>query len=191
MQGAITNLIIGLGNPGERYAGTRHNAGFMVVDALAREAAAERWSAECRSLVCRAQIAGRASLLAKPLTYMNLSGQAAYLLLSEHRLTLKDVLLIVDDFNLPFGRIRLRATGSAGGHHGLESIIRALQSEEIARIRLGIGDEDAPVDRAEFVLSGFPPAREAELKDMIRMAGEAVKMILTEGVARAMSVFNA
>ncbi len=191
MEGPATCLIIGLGNPGERYARTRHNAGFMAVDALAREAGAARWSEECRSLVCRADIAGQAALLAKPLTYMNLSGQAVNMLLAENRLTLRDAMLIVDDFNLPFGRIRLRPRGSAGGHHGLESVIRAVESAEFLRVRLGIGEETVPQDKAEFVLSDFPPERNEELGDMIRRAGAAVRMILSEGVARAMSLFNA
>jgi len=191
MEGPAARLIVGLGNPGERYARTRHNAGFLAVDALARDSGATRWSEECRSFVIRTAIAGRQALLAKPLTYMNLSGQAVRLLLAEHGLTLQDALLIVDDFNLPFGRIRLRQRGSAGGHHGLESVIRAVESEEFLRIRLGIGEEDAPTDRAGFVLSEFPPEREEELGDMIRRAAEAVKMILSEGITRAMSVFNA
>ncbi len=191
MEGPASCLIIGLGNPGQRYARTRHNAGFMVVDALAREAGAARWSEECRSLVCGADIAGKPALLAKPLTYMNLSGQAVRMLLGENRLTLREAVLIVDDFNLPFGRIRLRPRGSAGGHHGLESVIRAVESDEFLRVRLGIGEETAPQDRAEFVLSEFPPGRDEELGDMIRRAGAAVRMILSDGVARAMSVFNA
>ncbi len=191
MEEPSPSLIIGLGNPGARYARTRHNAGFMVVDALAREGGAASWSEECRSRVCRVAIAGRRVLLAKPLTYMNLSGQAVCLLLSENRLTLQEAMLVVDDFNLPFGRIRVRQRGSAGGHHGLESIIRAVGSEEFLRLRLGIGEEDAPRDIAEFVLSDFPAESEAGLGDMIRRSGEAVRMILSEGVSRAMSVYNA
>ncbi len=191
MESPATRLIIGLGNPGERYAGTRHNVGFLVVDALAREAGANRWSAEARSFVSPATIAGCAVLLAKPLTYMNLSGQAVKLLLSEHGFTLQDTVLVFDDFNLPFGRIRIRQRGAAGGHHGLESVIRAVESEEFLRVRLGIGEDDAPEDKSEFVLSEFPPALKADLNEMIGRAGEAVKMILTDGAARAMSVFNA
>jgi PTH1 family peptidyl-tRNA hydrolase len=191
MEGLTTKLIIGLGNPGERYIGTRHNAGFMVIDALARAAGIEQWSNRSRSLICRAAIAGHPALLAKPLTYMNLSGLAVSLLLSEHDVPLQHALLIVDDFNLPFGRIRVRPRGSAGGHHGLESIIRAVESEEFPRVRLGIGEENAPVDKAEFVLSDFPPGREADLSDMIRRAGEVVKIILSDGVTKAMSAYNA
>jgi PTH1 family peptidyl-tRNA hydrolase len=191
MDGSISTLIIGLGNPGDQYARTRHNVGFMTVDFLARETGVERWSTECRSRVCRSTIAGKRVVLAKPLTYMNLSGLALQMLIAEHRLELKDVVLIVDDFNLPFGKIRLRAGGSAGGHHGLESVIRALATEEFLRIRLGIGEEIAPADKAEFVLSEFPPGRKSELSDMIIRAGEAVKLLLSDGAARAMCVFNA
>jgi PTH1 family peptidyl-tRNA hydrolase len=191
MEGLTLKLIIGLGNPGERYSATRHNAGFMVIDALARAARVERWSDRCRSLVCEATIAGHPAILAKPLTYMNLSGPAVSLLLTEHQVPLQDALLIVDDFNLPFGRIRLRARGSAGGHHGLESIIRAVESEDFPRIRLGIGEENPPEDKAEFVLSDFPPERITELNDMIQRAGGAVSMILSDGLTKAMSAFNA
>jgi PTH1 family peptidyl-tRNA hydrolase len=163
----------------------------MVIDALARAAGIDRWSNGCRSLMCRATIAGQPALLAKPLTYMNLSGLAVSLLLTEHGVPLQDALLILDDFNLPFGRIRVRPRGSAGGHHGLESIIRAVAREDFPRVRLGIGEENPPEDKAEFVLSDFPPERKAELSDMIRRAGEAVKMVLSDGVTKAMSAFNA
>jgi PTH1 family peptidyl-tRNA hydrolase len=191
MDGPTPSLIVGLGNPGEKYARTRHNVGFMAVDILAREGEVDCWSTECRSLVCRARIAGRNVILAKPLTYMNLSGLALQMLLGEHRLEPKDAVLIVDDFNLPLGKIRVRTCGSAGGHHGLESVIRTLSTEEFLRIRLGIGEEGAPADKAEFVLSEFPRERESEISDMIQRAGEAVKVLLSEGAARAMSVFNA
>ena len=191
MDGPMPSLIVGLGNPGAQYTRTRHNVGFMTVDLLAREAGVDRWSSECRSLVSRADIAGRQVILAKPLTYMNLSGLALQMLLSEHALQLKDAVLIVDDFNLPFGKIRLRAGGSAGGHHGLESVIRALASEEFLRVRLGIGEENAPADKADFVLSEFPPGRETELSDMIHRACAAVKMLLSDGASKAMSAFNA
>jgi len=191
MDGPMPSLIVGLGNPGAQYTRTRHNVGFMTVDLLAREAGVDRWSSECLSLVSRADIAGRQVILAKPLTYMNLSGLALQMLLSEHALQLKDAVLIVDDFNLPFGKIRLRAGGSAGGHHGLESVIRALASEEFLRVRLGIGEENAPADKAEFVLSEFPPGRETELSDMIHRACAAVKMLLSDGASKAMSAFNA
>lgn len=183
-------LIIGLGNPGVRYERTRHNAGFMVLDALARETAAA-WSTECQSRVSITRISGRGVLLAKPLTFMNMSGQAFRLLMSEYRLDPTAAVVIYDDLNLPLGKIRIRESGSAGGHRGLESILRVLDSDRIIRLRLGIGEEIIPEDRAGFVLSDFPAQREPEVKEMIARGVRAAESIVTEGTSRAMSVFNA
>jgi PTH1 family peptidyl-tRNA hydrolase len=130
-------------------------------------------------------------LLAKPLTFMNMSGRAVELLLAEYGIGLSELIVIVDDFNLPLGKIRVRERGSGGGHNGMESLLRALESDEFVRVRLGIGDENMPEDKAQFVLSEFPEALEGEVNDMISRAREAVKTILTDGVSYAMSVFNA
>jgi PTH1 family peptidyl-tRNA hydrolase len=183
-------LVAGLGNPGLRYARTRHNAGFMVADALAREAGAPPWMVRCRSLVCQARLGGEAVVLAKPLTYMNLSGQAVRLLLDEQGLAPGGLVLVLDDLNLPFGRIRVRSRGSAGGHRGLESVISALGSQEFPRVRLGVGEAVMPPDKAAFVLSEFPTGNEEMLNDLIGRAASAVRMILSEGVAEAMAAFN-
>jgi PTH1 family peptidyl-tRNA hydrolase len=190
MSSLAQTIVVGLGNPGEQYAGTRHNAGYMAVDLLAGECGRVAWVRECQSLVCRAEIGGRAVLLAKPLTFMNRSGEAVRLLLEESGLAVSDLILVVDDFNLPFGRIRIRRRGSAGGHNGLESVIRILDTREFIRIRLGIGETDMPVDKAAFVLEDFQPTRREELKGMIMKACDAVKMVLSAGVSQAMSVFN-
>jgi PTH1 family peptidyl-tRNA hydrolase len=184
-------LIVGLGNPGARYQHTRHNAGFMVLDELAREAQAPPWSAGCRSLVCRTAVAAQPVLLAKPHTFMNGSGLAVQLLLAEYRIEPREMIVVLDDLNLPLGRIRIRTHGSAGGHHGMESIAGMLNSDEINRVRLGIGEENMPEDRAAFVLSAVPPERGTEWHEMIARAAQAVRMILGDGVSRAMSVFNA
>jgi peptidyl-tRNA hydrolase, PTH1 family len=191
MSSLAHKIVVGLGNPGKRYAGTRHNAGSMVVDLLAGECGRAAWVPECESLVCRAEIGGREVLLAKPLTFMNRSGEAVRLLLEESGLAVSDLILVVDDFNLPFGRVRVRRRGSAGGHNGLESVIRILDTGEFIRIRLGIGETDMPVDKAVFVLDAFPPGQREELREMIMKACAAVKMVLSDGVSRAMSVFNA
>lgn len=183
-------LIVGLGNPGEEYRRTRHNVGFRVVDMLAAQARATPWKTECLSAVCSAQIAGAPALLAKPLTYMNLSGRAVGLLMAEYRLGLPDLVVILDDFNLPLGKIRIRERGSAGGHNGLESVLRALESDEFVRIRLGIGEDNMPEDKMRFVLAEFPREREEEVNHMIMRAADAVRALLAEGAARAMSVFN-
>ena len=184
-------IIVGLGNPGARYARTRHNAGFMVLDALAHEGRMRPWTPECHSLTGICEIAGQRVLLAKPLTFMNLSGQAVSALLEKHDLGLESLVVILDDVNLPFGKIRVRERGSAGGHHGLESIIRALGSAEFVRVRIGIAEESLPEDKADYVLSEFPREREAELQETIQKAGDAVTTILSDGVSRAMSLFNA
>jgi len=184
-------LIVGLGNPGARYQRTRHNAGFMVLDELAREERAASWTAGCRSVLCAVTIAAQPALLAKPCTYMNASGSAVRLLLAEYRLDAGEMIVVLDDLNLPLGRIRIRERGSAGGHHGLESIAGMLNSDEIVRVRLGIGEENMPDDRAGFVLSAVPPGRETEWQAMIARAAQAVRMMLSDGLAKAMSVFNA
>jgi len=184
-------LIVGLGNPGARYQRTRHNAGFMVLDELAREARTPSWSAGCRSLVCGATIAAQPALLAKPCTYMNASGSAVQLLLAEYRLDAGEMIVVLDDLNLPLGRIRIRERGSAGGHRGMESIAGMLNSDQIIRVRLGIGEENMPDDRAGFVLSAVLPCRETEWQEMIARAAQAVRMMLSDGLSKAMSVFNA
>ena len=184
-------LIVGLGNPGARYESTRHNVGYMVLDELAQEAQNGAWSARCHALVCAVTVAAKPALLAKPLTYMNLSGQAIRSLLDEYRLDPKELILVLDDLNLPFGRIRIRERGSSGGHNGMESIICMLDSDEIIRVRLGIGQEDMPDEKAGFVLSDFSPDQAAELKAMITRAALAVRCIVAEGASRAMSDFNA
>ena len=183
-------IIIGLGNPGEQYARNRHNVGFMVLDALAREVYGN-WSTYKLTRTCRVKLKGYQVLLAEPLTYMNRSGNAVRVLLSEFQRDSQDLLVLVDDLNLPFGRIRIRERGTAGGHHGLESILADLNTEDVVRIRLGIGEEQMPKDKANFVLSDFPPNRQAELDEMIIKAGNAVKSILNDGVAKTMAIYNA
>jgi PTH1 family peptidyl-tRNA hydrolase len=184
-------IVVGLGNPGERYARTRHNAGFMAVDLLARDAGTGEWRRERRSLVCRASLEGRAAVLAKPLTFMNLSGLAVEELRESQEAGPEDFIVVLDDTSLEFGRIRIRRRGSAGGHHGLESVIRSLRTDEFIRIRLGIGEEDMPEERAGFVLSDFPRSLEEAVAEMVGRAGEAVRSILRDGVEKAMSACNA
>jgi peptidyl-tRNA hydrolase, PTH1 family len=186
----LTKVIVGLGNPGKRYAGNRHNVGFMVLESLALEATGN-WRNHSLCRTCRIQLSGCQVLLAEPLTYMNQSGKAVGDLLSALRRNPQDIMLIVDDLNLPFGRIRIRERGTAGGHHGLESILTALNTEDVLRIRMGIGEEQMPEEKAEFVLSDFPSGKQSELDDMVIKAGNAVKSILSDGVAKTMAIFNA
>jgi len=183
-------LIVGLGNPGREYAQTRHNIGYGVVDAFAEENATARWASRCQSLVCRTEIAGKEIVLAKPLTFMNLSGRAVRLLLSEFRLGAPELIVVYDDLDLALGRIRIRERGSAGGHNGMDSILRSLESDQVLRVRIGIGEENMPEDKAAFVLSDFPAECAAQVSEMIDRAKEAVKAILRDGVSHAMSCFN-
>lgn len=183
-------IVVGLGNPGARYARTRHNAGFMALEALARELGGA-WCMGPLSRICRIGLGGARVLLVEPLTYMNLSGEALVGLLSAFRREPRDLLLVVDDLNLPFGRIRIRERGSAGGHRGLESVLRCLNTEEIVRVRMGIGEDPMPEDKAEFVLSDFPQHAQAELDAMILRAGNAIRSVVSEGVSKTMAMFNA
>jgi peptidyl-tRNA hydrolase, PTH1 family len=187
---ALTKIIVGLGNPGDQYAKNRHNIGFMVLDALAREASGN-WAGYFLYRTCLADIDGAKALLVEPLTYMNNSGKAIHLLLSALQWNPEGLLVIYDDLNLPLDRIRIRERGSAGGHHGLESILTVFNTEKILRVRMGIGEEQMPKDKAEFVLSDFPPEKQTELNDMIRTAGNAVKSILRDGASKTMAIFNA
>lgn len=191
--GALTApaVVVGLGNPGPQYARNRHNAGFMAIDVLAADAGCGPWDLRCRTLVAPVVLEGRHALLAKPQTYMNLSGAAVSLLAANLELAPRDFVVILDDVNLPFGRLRVRPGGSAGGHHGLESILELLASKEVPRIRMGIGEENMPADKAEFVLSDFPPESEHGLRQMIGNAAAAARMMVTAGIARTMSVYNA
>lgn len=183
-------LVVGLGNPGQRYADTPHNAGFAVVDQLA-SAGRSRWRSDpCLALVATVGLSGTSVLLAKPQTYMNLSGPAVDLLLSEYRLSLDDLVVICDDLALPLGRVRIRARGGDGGHNGLKSIIEALATREFTRIRLGMAPEEEVSDAAEFVLSPVSPHCAAAFRQMILKGAEAVQAVCLAGVDEAMNRFN-
>jgi PTH1 family peptidyl-tRNA hydrolase len=187
---ALARIIVGLGNPGEKYARNRHNIGFMAVEAIARQHSG-KWNADLLSRTCRIVVGGCPVLLVEPLTYMNLSGRAVQLILAANGRGPQDLVVILDDLNLPFGRIRIRERGSAGGHHGLESISGIVNTEEIVRVRMGVGEEQMPEEKSNFVLSDFPAERQRDLDEMITKAGNAVKSILMDGVSKTMALFNA
>ena len=185
-------LIVGLGNPGDEYEWSRHNLGFMLIDKLAAEAAATVKRRECRSLVGSAVIEGRRARLVKPQTFMNLSGEAVACLVAKYEVTdvAQSLIVIGDDLALPSGTIRLRARGSAGGHNGLKSIIAALGTNEFIRLRIGIQPEH-PVDDAKgFVLNKIPRAERREVEETLTRGAEALRAVLRDGVAKAMSLYN-
>lgn len=185
-------LIIGLGNPGAEYEWTRHNLGFMLVDLLARSSGALVKRKECRALVGRAQLEGTVVELVKPQTFMNLSGESVACLLAKHELKREapGLIVISDDLALPFGRIRLRARGSAGGHNGLKSIIGALKTDEFIRLRIGIQPEHPVSDTSRFVLDEFSRGERVEVEKILERSAEALRAVLRDGIDKAMAQYN-
>ena len=184
-------LIVGLGNPGAEYEWTRHNVGFMLVDRLARESGREIKRAECRALVGFADVDGRRVELAKPQTYMNLSGESVACLARKRELKpAGDLIVVSDDLALPFGTIRLRPRGSAGGHNGLKSIIAQLRTEEFARLRVGIRPAHPLSDTRSFVLERFPQSARAEVEQVLGRASDALRAVLRDGIDKAMAQYN-
>ena len=185
-------LIVGLGNPGAEYEWTRHNLGFMLIDRIAAESGLGKFRRECQSLVGRVEIEGRAVKLVKPQTYMNLSGEAVGCVVAKHKLSAPDESLIVisDDLALPFGKIRIRARGSAGGHNGLKSIIGSLGTNEFTRLRIGIQPEHPIGEPKRFVLDEFPRGSRAEVEKILERSAEALHAIVRDGVLKAMTDYN-
>ena len=185
-------LIVGLGNPGTEYDWSRHNLGFMLIDKLAAGAGVEVKRRECQALVGRGEMEGHAVKLIKPQTYMNLSGESLACLMRKHKLEEPGEKLIVisDDLALPFGKIRIRARGSAGGHNGLKSIIGALGTNEFTRLRIGIQPDHPLSDSKKFVLGTFPRTLQSEVESVLDKSAEALRAILRDGVLKAMTVYN-
>jgi PTH1 family peptidyl-tRNA hydrolase len=185
-------LIVGLGNPGAQYERTRHNLGFMLIDLLAREAGAQVKRKDCRALVGRAEIEGTPVELVKPQTYMNLSGEAVACLLSKQESShgAQSMIVISDDLALPFGTMRLRRRGSAGGHNGLKSIIAATDTDEFIRLRIGIQPEHPLGDTRNFVLDEFSRTEREELEKILERSAEALRAVLRDGIDKAMAQYN-
>lgn len=186
-------LVVGLGNPGAQYAWTRHNLGFMLIDLLAREACVPVKRQECRALVGRALLEGERVELVKPQTYMNLSGEAVACLVRKHEMRAAvpgSLIVISDDLALPFGVIRLRARGSAGGHNGLKSIIGALGTDEFIRLRIGIQPEHPVGDTSRFVLDEFPTNVRKDVEEVLVRSADALRAILRDGIDKAMAQYN-
>ncbi|HEV8592670.1 MAG TPA: aminoacyl-tRNA hydrolase [Pyrinomonadaceae bacterium] len=183
-------LIVGLGNPGAAYERTRHNLGFMLVDRLAREAQTQVKRDECRSLVGRCEIEGLIAELAKPQTFMNLSGEAVNCLLSKSRRSIERLVVVSDDLALPFGKIRLRRAGSHGGQNGLRNIIDCLKTSEFIRLRIGIQPEHPVSNAKNFVLENFSKSESEEVEKILEMSANAVRAIVRDGIDKAMAEFN-
>ena len=184
-------LIVGLGNPGAEYAKTRHNAGFLLVEKLAAKWKSD-WSNErkFKARIAKSERSGKRALLCEPQTFMNLSGETVGALINFYQLPLKQVLVAVDDADLPLGEIRLRASGSSGGHHGLESIEQHVASREFARLRIGIGRKDGAREITNFVLGRFEPDDNAVLEKVLIRASGQVECWLDGGIEKAMNQFN-
>jgi peptidyl-tRNA hydrolase, PTH1 family len=183
-------LIVGLGNPDPEYQWTPHNLGFLAVDELANRGSIRVARPEAKALVGRGKLAGEDVLLAKPQTYMNLSGISVRELLEKYELGPGDLLVLWDEVQLPFGTIRIDRKGSGGSHNGANSVIGAAGTQEFSRIRLGCGPDHPLSSRKEFVLR---PMKKAELEvaaEMVGKAGDAVEMILEKGIEPAMNIFN-
>jgi len=183
-------LVLGLGNPGPRYRRTRHNLGFMVVDALAVRWAGRAGRTEHEAFVVEARRGDEPVLLARPLTFMNRSGVAAERLLAATGISPPDMIVVLDDFALDLGLIRIRERGSHGGHNGLRSIIETLATDEIPRVRVGIRSGASPEDLAEFVLSEFAEDEVLTVQEAVGAAADAVEALMSEGAAIAMNRFN-
>jgi peptidyl-tRNA hydrolase, PTH1 family len=181
-------LLVGLGNPGRQYAGTRHNVGFDVVDLLAARHGLGWESAPAEAMLAKWR--SRSALLAKPLTFMNLSGQAVGGLLRFFKIEPADLLVIVDDVHLDVGRLRARPGGSAGGHNGLKSLIGLLGTGDFARLRVGVGRGDARRDLADHVLARFEPDERAAVDEMVGRAADAAELFVSDGIAAVMNRYN-
>jgi PTH1 family peptidyl-tRNA hydrolase len=183
-------LIVGLGNPGPEYAFTPHNMGFLAIDQLASRSGIRVTRPEAKSYIGRGELAGQDVILAKPQTMMNLSGVAVRMLLDKHECDPAQLIVISDEAALPWGALRIRERGSAGGHNGLKSVIGAVGTDEFIRVRLGVGPEKVWGDLADYVLCPMGKTERETARVLVVEASTAVETILSEGVGKAMSLFN-
>ena len=183
-------LIIGLGNPGREYRGNRHNIGFMVLDHLAAKIGITFSRLESKALVAKGEQNGRRLILAKPQTYMNLSGQAVGALLRFYKIPLEDLLVIYDDVDLPYEALRMRPGGGSAGQKGIQSIIENLGTDEFPRLRIGVGRPPAQMQAADYVLQDFSKTQLETLPFVLERAAEAVQTYLSSGIESAMNKYN-
>lgn len=182
-------LIVGLGNIGPEYANTRHNIGFMMIDAFAQSVKAE-WQDKRYGFVAKCRVKSAEMVLLKPSTFMNLSGNAVRYWLQQEKIPIENMLVLVDDLNLPFGTVRLRKQGSNGGHNGLGNIQSVLGTDGYARVRFGIGNEYTRGGQINFVLGRWTPEEEQQLDERLKITTELIPSFCLQGVDRTMTLFN-
>ena len=183
-------IIIGLGNPTREYQGTRHNIGFDVITRIAEDNNIALDFKKHKALCGKGYIEGKKVILAKPQTYMNLSGESVRDLVDFYKVTQQEIIIIYDDISLEVGQLRLRGSGSAGGHNGIKSILSHLGTQEFPRIKVGVGDKPKGWDLADYVLSRFTEDEKQTMQDAIKKSSEAVKTILADGLESAMNIYN-
>ncbi len=190
-------VVIGLGNPGKEYAATRHNVGFRCVDYFAKKHSSRFSRTGCRSKLADVTLRGRQVVLAKPRTYMNLSGEAAVCFVRAHRIPAENLILVYDDVDLPLGKVRVRPSGGPGGHKGMRSIVASLNTESFPRVRVGIGrpDSDGNFPWSEealirYVLGRFTAGEETPIQESIALVGDVLECIILEGLDTAMNRYN-
>ena len=183
-------IIAGLGNPGEKYDNTRHNAGFLTIDALADRYGIDVREKAHKALIGKGVIEGQKVILAKPQTYMNLSGESIRALVDYYKVTQEELVIIFDDISLEPGQLRIRKKGSAGGHNGIKSIIAHLGTQEFTRIKVGVGEKPPRMDLADYVLGRFAKEEQDTMKEAFETAAKAAVAIMTEGADAAMHQYN-
>ncbi len=184
-------LVVGLGNPGVRYENTRHNIGFQVIDELARRWHVDQWRNEHQALVAKVRLGDQQVLVAKPMTFMNLSGEAVSGLAGFYKVSVPDTLVVLDEVALPLGRVRAGRGGSDGGHNGLKSIVGRLGTLDVPRLRIGVGRGDGRRELADHVLGKFAEDERDAVEAAVLRAADASVIFVTDGIERAMNAFNA
>jgi peptidyl-tRNA hydrolase, PTH1 family len=183
-------LVVGLGNPGDEYANTPHNLGFRVIDLLAERHAIRVSRKDSRALVGVGEISGSRVMLAKPQTYMNLSGTSVAPLMTKHELAPADLILVYDELDLPWYETRIKPRGSAAGHNGVKSVIAELGANEFTRVRLGVNPGHKVQDGAEYLLAAVKRSQQKEVEDLVGRGADAVASIIAEGVEKSMTIYN-
>jgi peptidyl-tRNA hydrolase, PTH1 family len=186
----LTTLIVGLGNPGREYADNRHNVGFKVIDCICKDLGTRLNRIQSKALIGRAMIGDEKIILAKPHTFMNLSGQSVSGLMRFYRIPEAQILIIHDDLDLPLGVLRLRASGGSAGQKGLASVIERLGTENFPRLRIGVGRPPGRMDAVDYVLQNFSSSEQEILSIVLDKACQAARIFATEGIERAMNQFN-